>query len=125
MQSANGAVTHRKKNTMMQNSQSSQANIEAIKNCLSSAAQAACELDGKMAADLQCLLRMASCEADRIRKAAKKPAAKRAAKAAPAASASKKPATKRAAKASAKVMPAVKGAAKSRRKSATLNGAAH
>ncbi len=106
---------------MLQNTQNSQVNIESIRNCLSSAAQAARELDAKVAADLQCLLRMASCEADRIRKTAKKPAAKRAAKASPAATASKKPAAKRSAKAAVKAMPVVKA----RRKSATLNGVAY
>jgi hypothetical protein len=98
--------------------------IDSIRSCLANAVEVARSLDARLAADLQCLLRMAACEADRIRKAAKKPAAKTSAKGAAkgsattaSAAASKKPA-KRAAKAQVKVAPV----AKTRRRAATLNG---
>jgi hypothetical protein len=72
----------------MSNSLSSSLAIDSIRNYLASAAEAARCLNMPASADLQSLLRLAASEAERVRKAVKKPAKKAAA----AANGAKKPA---------------------------------
>jgi len=93
------------------------AAIDMIAQHLAHAAEAACALDAMAAQDLRSLLRIAGCEAERVRKASRKAAA------------SKKPAAKAEKHASKREAAVIAKAApqqtKGRRKAASANGAAH
>jgi hypothetical protein len=90
--------------------------VNTIAQCLANAAEAARGLNLSASQDLRSLLHIAACEAERVRKAIRKPAAKK-----PLAKVAKQVRAKGAgvAQVQMSVQP------KSRRKSATVNGAAH
>lgn len=89
--------------------------INSIAQCLAAASEAARELDLALSQDLRSLLHLASCEADRVRKASR-----RRSQAASAKQAKKQPAAKVRNARSLAAAPQRKS-----RKAATVNGAAH
>jgi hypothetical protein len=91
--------------------------INSIAQCLTTASEAACRLDTAVSSDLRSLLHIAGCEAERVRKAARKAAASKK----PVSKSGKSPA-KRQRAAIAKVAPQQ---AKSRRRAAANGAAAH
>jgi hypothetical protein len=92
--------------------------INSIAQCVANAAEAARSLDAAVSQDIRSLLHLAACEAERVRKMNRKAAA--AAKLAPK-QAEKKAKAVRPQNVAVKVVPQQR----SRRKAATLNGAAH
>ena len=90
--------------------------IDSIAQCLVTASEAARRLDAAVSGDLRSLLHIAGCEAERVRKAARKAGAPR-----NSASKSAKSPAKRTRTAVAKLAPRQ---AKGRRKAAIANGAA-
>jgi len=98
------------------------AAIESIAQHLAHACEAARGLDAMISEDLQSLLRIAGCEADRVRKASRKAGRAKAQKAAVAAV---KKSTAKRVRTSAVAKSALQNQPRGRRKNAFANGVAH
>jgi hypothetical protein len=106
----------------MPNMSPTTAAIESIAKNLAQACEAARGLNAVMSQDLQSLLRIAGCEAERVRKASRKATRAKASKSMIAAA--KKPAAKRLRRAVV-AKSAMQAQPRGRRKAAFVNGAAH
>jgi hypothetical protein len=116
-----------KKETKMANMSSTTAAIESIAQHLARACEAARGLDAMMSQDLQSLLRIAGCEADRVRKAGRKAARSKAQKAMQTKKqpAQKKQVVQKRVRAAAVAKGALHNQGRGRRRAATMNGIAH